>query len=74
LPQQVYIYLPEIEYKTVPSIRLKHFQAARERQACLPGDATRLHFVQKNEVGRETPGQKNSFALARAEALACPLQ
>ena len=57
LLQQVYVRLAKIRDEAPASARLKHSQTAHNSEARLPRDATRLPFIQKDEVGWETLGQ-----------------
>jgi hypothetical protein len=66
--------LAKIRNEAPASTRLKHSQTAHNGEARLPRDAPRLRFIQKDEVGWETLGQKDGTALASAEALASRLQ
>ena len=70
---QVQLLNPGEPTKQYAGARLKHSQAAHNGKLCLPRDATRLPFIQKNKVGRKSLGQKNR-ATFTCEALACLLQ
>ncbi|MBZ5724960.1 MAG: hypothetical protein LAP87_08185 [Acidobacteriia bacterium] len=74
LPQQVCVRLANVWNEASPGRGLKHSQTASDRQARRSRDATRLSFIQKDQVGWETLGQKDGAALARAKAPACLLQ
>jgi len=74
LLQEIYVCLAKIHREAPPGSGFQHSQTAHDRQAGLPRCATRLPFIQEDEVGAEALGQQDGAALAGAEAMACQRQ